>query len=156
MGILGPSLYYYLLSTNVSLNRYDAISRDTGYIEVPVFASSSRRVFVSEGGLFFPGITRKKTPKRRQSFPTLALARATRAPGATAPRPGDMASSSSDAHARRDAQRAALLAAPSPASEATYYAKLSAAAAASGAGHCLLYTSPSPRDKRQSRMPSSA
>ena len=23
-------------------------------------------------------------------------------------------------------------------------------------GHCLLYTSPSPRDKRQSRMPSSA
>ena len=24
------------------------------------------------------------------------------------------------------------------------------------AGHCLLYTSPSPRDKRQSRMPSSA
>jgi hypothetical protein len=132
---LGPSLYYYLLSTNVSLNRYDAISRDTGYIEVPVFASSSRRVFVSEGGIFFPGITRKKTPKRRQSFPTLALARATRAPGATAPRPGDMASSSSDAHARRDAQRAALLAAPSPASEATYYAKLSAAAAASGAGH---------------------
>jgi hypothetical protein len=85
--------------------------------------------------IFFPGITRKKTPKRRQSFPTLALARATRAPGATAPRPGDMASSSSDAHARRDAQRDALLAAPSPASEASYYAKLSAAAAASGAGH---------------------
>ena len=25
-----------------------------------------------------------------------------------------------------------------------------------GAGFCLLYTSPSPRDKRQSRMPSSA
>ena len=25
-----------------------------------------------------------------------------------------------------------------------------------GHGHCLLYTSPSPRDKRQSRMPSSA
>ena len=25
-----------------------------------------------------------------------------------------------------------------------------------GAGSCLLYTSPSPRDKRQSRMPSSA
>ena len=46
-----------------------------------------------------------------------------------------MASSSSDAHARRDAQRDALLAAPSPASEASYYAKLSAAAAASGAGH---------------------
>ena len=32
-----------------------------------------------------------------------------------------------------------------------------AAAAASGeGGGCLLYTSPSPRDKRQSRMPSSA
>ena len=31
------------------------------------------------------------------------------------------------------------------------------AAAAIGQGHlCLLYTSPSPRDKRQSRMPSSA
>ena len=27
---------------------------------------------------------------------------------------------------------------------------------APGAGGCLLYTSPSPRDKRQSRMPSSA
>ena len=25
-----------------------------------------------------------------------------------------------------------------------------------GPGYCLLYTSPSPRDKRQSRMPSSA
>ena len=46
-----------------------------------------------------------------------------------------MASSSSDAHERRDAQRDALLAAPSPASEASYYAKLAAAAAASGAGH---------------------
>ena len=50
-GILGPTLYYYLLSTNASLNRYDVISRDTGYIDVPVFASSSRRVFVSEGGV---------------------------------------------------------------------------------------------------------
>ena len=28
--------------------------------------------------------------------------------------------------------------------------------AAASAGGCLLYTSPSPRDKRQSRMPSSA
>ena len=46
-----------------------------------------------------------------------------------------MASSSSDARERRDAQRDALLAAPSPASEASYYAKLAAAAAASGAGH---------------------
>ena len=31
-----------------------------------------------------------------------------------------------------------------------------AAAPTAPAGHCLLYTSPSPRDKRQSRMPSSA
>ena len=31
-----------------------------------------------------------------------------------------------------------------------------AAAAPAAAGACLLYTSPSPRDKRQSRMPSSA
>ena len=31
-----------------------------------------------------------------------------------------------------------------------------AAGAATQAFHCLLYTSPSPRDKRQSRMPSSA
>ena len=30
------------------------------------------------------------------------------------------------------------------------------ATAAAGAQGCLLYTSPSPRDKRQSRMPSSA
>ena len=39
--------------------------------------------------------------------------------------------------------------APAPTAELLLYA-------ADRAQHCLLYTSPSPRDKRQSRMPSSA
>ena len=37
-----------------------------------------------------------------------------------------------------------------------YKGKLAAIASVSPGGICLLYTSPSPRDKRQSRMPSSA
>ena len=35
-------------------------------------------------------------------------------------------------------------------------AAVAAPAAAGGAGGCLLYTSPSPRDRTRSRMPSSA
>ena len=38
----------------------------------------------------------------------------------------------------------------------TAAAELLGSAATTAAGGCLLYTSPSPRDKRQSRMPSSA
>ena len=38
----------------------------------------------------------------------------------------------------------------------TIEAKQASAKEGLGTGACLLYTSPSPRDKRQSRMPSSA
>ena len=40
--------------------------------------------------------------------------------------------------------------------EAFLEMKADSAAGRAFAGSCLLYTSPSPRDKRQSRMPSSA
>ena len=42
------------------------------------------------------------------------------------------------------------------AAAAAYGGGAAGGGAAAGAGACLLYTSPSPRDKRQSRMPSSA
>ena len=49
-----------------------------------------------------------------------------------------------------------LITAPDPARVAAALVTFEPGARTAWHTHCLLYTSPSPRDKRQSRMPSSA